>query len=131
MPRLSPSAMQDARAVATWVLRLVAIVLLIWGSYLVLKKVLFSATFGSDAVAHLFRVYEGIGEEHSTYRGLAALLVGGTIAVTSRRLARWVVVLPRDGCPRCGYSGPVTTTCPECGQQGLHADPAAPRDHND
>lgn len=44
---------------------------------------------------------------------LGAVFLGGL----SRRIARWVLPLPRSGCPRCGYRlvALIEPRCPECG----------------
>jgi len=88
------------------------------GAYLVIKKVSFGVGAGDADL--IFRIWEGIGETHSLYRGIALLLVGSALAVASRRVAAWVVVVPERGCPGCGYAGASRErhACPECGLPG-------------
>jgi hypothetical protein len=51
--------------------------------------------------------------------GLAVLLPGAALVMFDRRLARWLVPLPLNECPQCGYGLQRLTTrrCPECGYQ--------------
>jgi len=104
-----------ARAVTVWSIRGIAGAMLVAGAYMVIKKV----TFGVGVLdPHMiFDVWEGTGEGHDTYRGLASLLVGGGLAASSRAVARWVIAAPATGCIRCGYelSAPPPAKCPECG----------------
>ncbi len=117
MLKLTPSEVNAARTLVAWALRAAAVILLALGSYLFLKKLLFGV--GTGMLNMTFRIYQGVGEEHSTYRGLAMLLVGAALAILSRRIARWVIALPEQGCPCCGYTGAVNDTCPECGQKDV------------
>jgi hypothetical protein len=115
MPGLTPARVNASRTILVWILRATAVVLLAAGGYLFLKKVLFGLGSGVDFIEMTFQVWEDVGEQHSTYRGLAMIAVGAALAFGARRIARWVVCVPEAGCPRCGYSGTVTDTCPECG----------------
>jgi hypothetical protein len=119
MRRISPADVNSVRTIVTWCVRAAALFLLATGAYLFLKKLCFALGYGSGGFEHMFRVHMDIGEGQSTYRGLAMLLVGAALALGARRIARWVVSPPEQGCPRCGYAGAVTDTCPECGQSGL------------
>lgn len=119
MPKLTPTDVIAVRTILLWAIRALAIALMATGSYLFLKKLLFATFSGQGFWEMLFQIWEGIGEEHSTYRGLALVIVGAALTVLSRPLVRWVVQPPSLGCPRCGYAGPVGGTCPECGQDGL------------
>ncbi|MBX3357904.1 MAG: hypothetical protein KF745_05705 [Phycisphaeraceae bacterium] len=116
---MRPPQITSARALTTWLIRAAALALVSAGSYLVLKKALFAV--GTGVVPIFMSVYEGVGEEHSTYRGAAMLVVGIALALLSRRLAHWVVAMPPNGCPRCGYEGLDGTMnrCPECGLDGF------------
>lgn len=119
MARPTPADVNAARTLVAWMSRLCAVLLLATGAYLFLKKLFFALGYGDGGMDHMFRVMEGIGEQHSTYRGLAMIAVGAALALGSRRIARWAVSPPEQGCPRCGYAGAVTETCPECGQTGV------------
>lgn len=120
MPEITPRSITAARAAVTWAARAAAAVLLAWGGYLFLKKLFFALGQGPGGFDHMFRVYTEIGEGHSTYRGMAAIMIGAALAVLSRRLARWIIAMPETGCPTCGYAGSSSDTCPECGLRGLH-----------
>lgn len=121
MVKLTPSHVNAARTLLAWGLRAVAVVLLAVGCYLFLKKLLFGLGSG-QGMEKTFRVWNDTGEEQSTYRGLAMITVAAVLAIGSRRIARWVISAPEEGCPRCGYAGAVNDTCPECGQRDLSAD---------
>ena len=45
------------------------------------------------------------------------LVAGALLGGMSVRLARWILPIPRGGCPRCGYRIVALTEprCPECG----------------
>lgn len=85
------------------------------GAYLATKKLLFG--LGTRQPETIVDVYEGIGEGHSFYRGLALLAVGFALGAAAPRLAAWIIVLPTSGCPRCGYKTTIApgAPCPECG----------------
>ncbi len=126
MQRLTPTHINTTRTLVVWCIRSVAVVLLVVGGYLFLKKFFFAiglSTSGNPSYAffHMFRVYNEIGEGQSTYRGLAMLVVGLVLARGAKRIARWMIAMPATGCPRCGYDGAVNTICPECGLCGLEA----------
>lgn len=121
MRRLTPAHVNTARTLTIWGIRAIAVILIAVGLYLFLKKALFGVGSGVGFFEMTFQVWDDTGEMHSTYRGLAMIAVGAGLAFGSRRIARWVVSTPEEGCPRCGYSGAVTGTCPECGQSGVSA----------
>lgn len=80
-------------------------------------------------VASLIEVFDAIagvfgGEVNILGRLLRDLLLeapffvaGALLAGMSGTLARWVLPIPRTGCPRCGYRIVALTEprCPECG----------------
>ncbi|MCW5775154.1 MAG: hypothetical protein KIS87_01735 [Phycisphaeraceae bacterium] len=124
MPRRSaipPERINAVRAIGTLVVRAAAAWCLVFGAYLVLKKVLFAVGIGDPA--HAFRIYMEDGDKQSTYRGLALIAVGAALALLSRRIGVWVVPVPTTGCPRCGYPTPdAEGRCPECGLPGFERD---------
>ncbi|MBK7404185.1 MAG: hypothetical protein IPJ41_06020 [Phycisphaerales bacterium] len=122
MPKITPVAVNSWRALAVWAIRAAALSLLATGAYLFLKKLFFAIGFGPGGFEHMFRVFTEVGEQQSTYRGLSMLAVGSALALGAKHIARWIIALPDEGCPRCGYAGPVNDTCPECGQVGVSAD---------
>lgn len=116
MKAVTPAEINMLRGVVVWVLRALATVLLAIGLYLVLKRVLFGLATGQLEL--IYNVWEGIGEGNSFYRGLAALMVGLAIAIGSERVSKWIIAVPPESCPRCGYEQPRpagTAVCPECG----------------
>ncbi|HZW10868.1 MAG TPA: hypothetical protein VFF69_13285 [Phycisphaerales bacterium] len=118
MARLTPAHVNAARTLAAWGVRVAALALLAVGCYLFLKKLLFGLGSG-QGLEMTFQVWDNTGEEQSTYRGLAMIAVGAALAAGARRIARWVVSAPETGCPRCGYAGAATDTCPECGLRDM------------
>jgi hypothetical protein len=126
MAGLTPTRVNHARALVCLALRAAATLLLAWGAYLFLKKLLFALGNPATGLHHMFRVYMEIGETQSTYRGLAAMIVGAGLAIASRNIARWVVCLPSHACPACGYAGGAGDRCPECGLTGLLDRPDSP-----
>ena len=115
--RLTASSITRARTLTVWAIRAAAMALLVTGAYLTLKRIVFAVFADFDAA---FRVWTDIGEGHSASRGVAMLLVGGALALASRRLASWVIALPPGGCPGCGYSregAGESAVCPECGMR--------------
>jgi hypothetical protein len=119
--RMSPGFINTCRGLVTWVLRSAAVVLCAGGAYLILKRVLLGIGVRDRAMIHA--VFEGIGEGHSLYRGLAMIIVGSALGLLSKTISRWVLPVPSEGCPRCGYEKVDTDQCPECGLRGF-----APRD---
>lgn len=116
---VTPHQINSLRAVTTWGLRLLALMLLVTGAYLMLKRLVFG--IGVWDFNSALQAWMGIGEDHSFYRGIAMMLVGGAVGAMSRRLAAWVVAMPPAGCPQCGYGvAPPSGSdppdrCPECG----------------
>ncbi|GIK19337.1 MAG: hypothetical protein DYG93_05595 [Leptolyngbya sp. PLA2] len=118
---IPPERINALRAIATLVVRGVAVWCLGFGAYLFLKKALLAVSIGD--LTHMFRVYMDDGDMHSTSRGLALMVVGSVLALLSRRVAGWVVPVPATGCPRCGYPTPDSEgRCPECGLPGFERD---------
>jgi hypothetical protein len=102
------AVVERARAMATWGIRAVALIMLASGAYFALNRIVF-ALFVADFQA-AFRTWTEVGEGHSASRGVALL------AALSRRIARWVIALPQAGCPGCGYPrADAAGVCPECG----------------
>lgn len=119
MPRIRPGQVNTVRGVTLWVIRAIAAFFVLYGVYLILARFVF-AFFGSGGLM----VHMRIGEDHGIVRGVPMLLVGIVLVLTSKKLVRWIIAVPEEGCPRCGYAG--TTSggrCPECGLEGL--DPIA------
>ncbi len=120
---MHPDRINTCRGVTTWAVRAAAAVLLIWGAYLVLKRIVL-AVLNNDPSSAFF-AWEGIGESQPFYCGAAMLLIGGVLAFGSRQLARWIILPMPEGCPRCGYEKIESDRCPECGLKGFGPPPAA------
>lgn len=116
MPR--PSTVQHVRYWVVVILRGAAVVLIavtvaqLWNALANVVELVASgrAQLGAMNLApFVFSLVFGPGATAAA----AALLVRLGPAI-----ARWIVPLPRDGCPECGYPVPrLATTCPECGLQ--------------
>lgn len=127
MPEKNPRDVHAARTTALWGIRGCALALAVCGAYLALKRVLFAV--GSGEGSGVLRTWEGVGESHSLYRGLAMLVVAAVVGAASRRLAKWVVSASPYVCPNCGYEPTRTSDparCPECGLEGVFT-PEGPR----
>ncbi len=129
---LTPQRINLVRGAMTWCVRGVAVLLVAVGAYLVLKRLAFGVGVWDFETA--LRVWEGIGEEQSFYRGVAMVLVGGGLGAFSRRISGWVIAMPPTGCPQCGYAvappdgGAWPGKCPECGLRLEHgSDERTPR----
>ncbi len=129
MREMTPQGAFAVRVRVLWATRVIALVLGSVGAYLALKRLLFAAFSGMGT--EMFTTWDGIGEEHSFYRGLAMMLVAGVLAACSTILARWAVPAIAYLCPGCGYEPPRTADphrCPECGLDGAFNDrPAVER----
>lgn len=118
--KMTPNRINMVRGWVTWAVRCVALILVVTGLYLVLKR--FTLGLGDNFNFNLiFRTYEGTGEGQSMYRGIAMALVGLPLGFWSRKIAAWVIAMPPTGCPQCGYAvappdgGVWPAKCPECG----------------
>ena len=96
----------------------VAVTLVVAGAYLVLKRLVFAIGVGSLELA--LRNWTEVGEGHSFYRGAAMIVVGLAIGLLADKMSRWIVTVPSESCPRCGYAQTPAPgeRCPECGLQG-------------
>ncbi len=120
-----PAAERTARhrARVLWTIRGLAAMLVIAGLYLIVNRIAFG--FFVRPVQIAWTHYQGVGEGHLFSHGIAMLAIGAALAMSSRRLARWVAVMPEHGCPACGYTGEHDDAgrCPECGS---HLGPPKP-----
>ncbi|MHC4992226.1 MAG: hypothetical protein ACYTGC_14735 [Planctomycetota bacterium] len=114
---INADRVNQVRAYVRWGLRAIAVMLLLFGSYLVLKRIGFG--LGSRNFATVTSIWtDDLGEGSSLYRGMAMVIVGSVLAAASGWISRWIVTVPFDGCPRCGQDrAPIgeTERCPECG----------------
>jgi hypothetical protein len=92
-------------------LRLVAALLLIASSLLLVRSVTLTFTAMRHGGWWLDVL---IGELLSL---LPFLVCGMSLAFGARLITRWILPIPRAGCPRCGYRlvALVEPRCPECG----------------
>jgi hypothetical protein len=127
MLHLTPRDVNTCRALANWALRLVSLVVVARGAFLVLKMVL--AGLGFLNAEYTYKILFGSIEDQSFYRGLAMIGTGVALGLTSDRLVRWAMPVPPQTCPRCGYAsgqGAIPARCPECGLQDVGGTGAAP-----
>jgi hypothetical protein len=120
--RLGADDINACRALVQWIVRGIAVLCVAAGILLLLKRLLIVASTGWFDLA--FRPWDSEGESNSLYMGLALVVVGAALAISARRLSKWIVVLPSSGCPRCGHARPPggqDTRCPECGQEWRRA----------
>ncbi len=117
-----PATINRIRAGVLWVLRGIALGMLMAGALLIVKRLAFGISTRQMDAAWMH--YNGVGEWHEFSLGLALLGIGGVTAFAARNLARWVISLPPEDCPRCQYAGIVgdMDRCPECGLTGFRAD---------
>jgi len=132
---MDPDRLNLVRAFVTWILRAVALLMIVIGSALCINRILFGILAGGSFFQSTFQLRMEIGVTHPIYRGLPLVILGTALAVFSRKLSRWIISVPEDVCPRCGYSRPITdppaqpdsstsssrrsTRCPECGLEGF------------
>lgn len=127
MSTLTPSAVLTVRTVVTWTLRAIALYLLIAGTHLLLQRTFQHMITGEGGVTWQYIMEDG-KQRHRPSIGGSFFLLGVALALLSAPLARWITPLPRDGCPRCGYTrdephaetSPDETRCPECGLRGAN-----------
>ena len=109
-------AIQRQRHVATIVLRALSIILLVFGSIYLIYALAIAMLQGK--LEMLTAIWDK-GNDFSWGLGLA--LPGAAILVWNRTIVRWLIPVPRQECPQCGYAIKelTTTRCPECGYQGI------------
>ena len=114
----NPEKIAIKRQVALAIVRSLALLMFVIGS----MPLAYHAAYWS------FRPWTFVTLNLSEVLGLATMFIlpGVVLIVSDRRLVRWLITIPRDECPQCGYTLKHLTTarCPECG----HAF-AAPSDH--
>lgn len=103
------------RALVVWVCRAAALILITLGTYLFLKRILWGVLNGDPFMP--FDTWDEVAESNSTFRGIAMIAVGIPLALLSRWIARWVVIVPSSACPGCGYDT-------HAGSKPHHPDPA-------
>lgn len=135
---MDPDRLNLVRAFVTWTLRAVALLMVVIGSALCLNRLLFGILVGAGGSFYesTFVVWMESRTTHPIYRGIPLVILGVALAFLSRRLSRWIITVPDDVCPRCGYSRPIadppsindstpatsthrSTRCPECGLEGF------------
>lgn len=111
----------ETRAGVLWILRAVGVFLVAWGAFMVSARLMFGM-LTAGPMSSAWQVTMGVGEEHGIYRGGPLIVLGMLLCVFGRRLARWIVATPENGCPRCGYEDG-QQPCPECGYADAAAKP--------
>lgn len=111
--KLSTESVHSARALATWIVRAVAVALVVYGAVLALRRLIFGAI--QRDLELTFNVWEDIGRNDQISGGAALIVVGVALALLSRRIVRWAIVPAQSGCAACGYPEVKGGVCPECG----------------
>ncbi len=123
----SSSRVLRVRAIALWTVRAVAVVLVCYGVYLILARLVFAFVVSPNPGFSNVQMWMGTAEDHGWVRGWPMVGVGLTLALLSRRLTRWMIGVPDSGCPCCGYSDRAPRVCSECGlDHGEPEDSATP-----
>lgn len=112
MPPIAADRIHAARAITLWSLRLLALLITLYGTYRLLQRVAFAIIVADRQSA--FGAWTGIGETHGAAVGTAAIITGLALAAASRPLTRWAMPAPTTGCPNCAYNTNADT-CQECG----------------
>jgi hypothetical protein len=120
VPTLTPATVVSVRTKVLWIVRAVALVLLVVGAYFLVNRVLF-ATITADW-SYALKTFSGIGTFHPFHAGVALVVIGATLGLFSRRIAAWLTPAPIEGCPNCGFSrgDDDPTRCTECGLPGVN-----------
>ena len=118
-PAFSAQQIHRVRTVGLWSVRTIAAVMIAFGLYLFLKRMIFGMMIGDPVMP--FHVHMEIGETHSTSRGPAMAIVGLAMFLLSRWMMTWIFPPQFAGCPRCAYPVPEAkdasnaNRCSECG----------------
>jgi hypothetical protein len=115
MRRFTAAHIIAIRAVATWTLRVLSVLLLGYGAFLALTRLFFG--FATGQASNLTAYYDsGTHEIGALFSGLAMLIVGGVLGGFAKPIAAWAIAVPADACPKCGYPrAAADLRCPECG----------------
>lgn len=91
-------------------IRFIALILLIIG-------VVYSGFGVVGAVGRFTSGWGALSAIESLFWSAPFLATGALLGGLSSRITRWVLPLPKAGCPRCGYRlvALVEPRCPECG----------------
>jgi hypothetical protein len=92
-------------------LRLLAFLMGLWGFVGIFKILIWTLFMGLPVTMGSFEVSGNIS------LAIVLCVIGITIALTNKRLASWLVPMPRKVCPKCGYRliRLRQPRCPECG----------------
>jgi hypothetical protein len=101
------------RGVATWGLRAVSVALVAFGAYLLLARIAWAV--GNAFALQNFAFYSEPHEVGAPFTGVSMLAVGAALGALSSSIARWMIPVPPESCPRCGYAQPSGARCSECG----------------
>ena len=103
------------RAIVLGVLRAVSLIMVAAGTVMVLNRFIFGL-LGMGDLASAWSNWMGAGAWHGVFMGVPLVAVGVALALSSRRLAAWIVRPPGTGCPGCGYATlDEDGRCSECG----------------
>jgi hypothetical protein len=101
------------RGVATWAVRAVSVGLMVFGAYLLLARVAWA--LGNTFSLQNFAFYSEPHEVGAPFIGVSMLVVGTALGGLSAHIARWMIPVPPESCPRCGFAEPTGARCSECG----------------
>jgi hypothetical protein len=79
--------------------------------------VVYAANGLVEVLAALARGFDVLSGLLSLVRGLPLLIAALALGASARRVTRWILPIPKSGCPRCGYRliALAEPRCPECG----------------
>ncbi len=137
---MSPDRVIQFRAYVIWLIRFVAMVLFGAAGFWFVKRVIegFFRLYYGGSWLECFNTafgYSSRGSAGNTASKwiIAELVMAGILLLLAKRVSCWVVTMPANGCPGCGYPRPVagtgegsSTYCTECGLQGFLPSPPAP-----
>jgi hypothetical protein len=109
-------SIQRQRHIATVALRALSIILLVIGSIYLIYALAISLLQGN------LEMVTAIWDKGNDFSwGLGLAIPGAAILFWNRAIVRWLIPVPRQECPQCGYVTNLLTTarCPECGYVGI------------
>ena len=100
---IRPRQVNEARALATWMLRLVGLLLMLYG--LVRFTTSLAYLLGDGFLFESMSQWDDTGSPAGVFVGPAVLAIGFGFSFWARSFARWVISVPETSCLRCGYEG--------------------------
>ena len=141
---MNPNRITQIRAYLTWCTRGVAALFLGFAGFGFGTRVFhgFSSLYYGGTFFDVAFGYAGPGGAGHSALGaiIVHLVMAFVLFLIAKRLSRWIITIPVDACPACGYPRPTSTPpnednhdqspapstyCPECGLQGFTPNPPA------